>query len=64
MVKAQSTTEQPYHKYFPTMTLSRLFEPLTVGNIQLQHRMGLCPLTRYRVSDEHVPVDMIVEYYS
>lgn len=43
---------------------SRLFKPLTIGKIQLKHRMGLCPLTRYRASDEHVPTDMMVNYYA
>ncbi|KAH8685061.1 putative N-ethylmaleimide reductase [Ilyonectria robusta] len=46
------------------MGQSRLFSPLTVGNMKLTHRIGLCPLTRYRASDEHVPLDMMVDYYA
>lgn len=46
------------------MGQSRLFSPLTVGNMNLTHRMGLCPLTRYRASDEHVPLDIMVDYYA
>ena len=43
---------------------SRLFKPLTVGNMKLQHRVGMAPLTRYRADDDHVPTDMMVEYYA
>lgn len=46
------------------MASSRLFEPLTVGNLELKHRLGLCPLTRYRASDDHVPTSMMAEYYA
>ncbi len=46
------------------MSNSKLFEPLVVGNAKLRHRMGMCPLTRYRATDEHVPTDLMVEYYS
>ncbi|KAI9168089.1 Chanoclavine-I aldehyde reductase fgaOx3 [Paramyrothecium foliicola] len=46
------------------MEKSRLFQPIRVGEIQLQHRIGLCPLTRFRASDTHVPLDMMAEYYS
>lgn len=46
------------------LTDSRLFKPITIGNITLSHRMGLCPLTRYRSSDDHTPVDSMIEYYS
>ncbi|KAF9880177.1 hypothetical protein CkaCkLH20_02131 [Colletotrichum karsti] len=42
---------------------SRLFEPIKVGNLKLSHRLGLCPLTRFRASDDHVPVDLMREYY-
>ncbi len=42
---------------------SRLWEPLTVGTMKLQHRVGMCPLTRFRASDTHVPVAVMREYY-
>lgn len=32
----------------------KLFTPLQVGNITLQHRIVLAPLTRYRADLEHV----------
>lgn len=43
---------------------SKLFTPLQIGKSQLQHRMVLAPLTRFRASDEHVPTPMMVEYYT
>lgn len=45
-------------------TDSRLFKPITIGNITLNHRIGLCPLTRYRADDDHTPLDSMIEYYS
>jgi len=36
------------------MSLS-LFAPIAVGNIQLQHRVVLAPLTRYRSTNDHIP---------
>lgn len=32
--------------------------------MQLQHRVAMAPLTRYRADDAHVPTDMMLEYYS
>ncbi|KAH8893225.1 FMN-linked oxidoreductase [Thozetella sp. PMI_491] len=46
------------------MSSSLLFTPAKVGTSQLTHRVVLAPLTRHRASDEHVPTDMMVEYYS
>ncbi|RWA05596.1 hypothetical protein EKO27_g9511 [Xylaria grammica] len=43
---------------------SRLFSPVTVGNITLSHRVGMSPLTRLRASDDHVPLDIVTDYYS
>jgi NADPH2 dehydrogenase len=42
---------------------SRLFKPVKIGNLTLKHRMGMCPLTRYRATDEHVPTADFIEYY-
>ena len=41
-----------------------LFRPLKVGNMRLQHRVVLAPLTRYRASDDYVASDLAVEYYA
>jgi NADPH2 dehydrogenase len=44
--------------------MSKLFQPLQVGNNTLQHRLVMAPLTRYRADDAHVPLDFVAEYYS
>ncbi|KAG2227052.1 hypothetical protein INT45_006459 [Circinella minor] len=42
-----------------------LFEPIQVGNSQLQHRVVHAPLTRLRnTEDTNIPTDLVVEYYS
>ncbi|KAH7034605.1 uncharacterized protein B0I36DRAFT_381508 [Microdochium trichocladiopsis] len=44
--------------------MSRLFQPLKVGEFELGHRIMLAPLTRYRCDDEWVPLPMVQEYYA
>lgn len=44
--------------------MSLLFKPLEVGNLQLQHRVVLAPLTRFRADEDHVPLPMVKEYYA
>ncbi|KAF8057172.1 hypothetical protein FPV67DRAFT_582237 [Lyophyllum atratum] len=48
----------------PTSPL--LFQPIKIGNIALQHRLVLAPLTRYKsTKSAHVPVVRLMkEYYS
>ncbi|VDB93763.1 unnamed protein product [Peniophora sp. CBMAI 1063] len=41
-----------------------LFTPIRVGNMHLQHRIVLAPLTRYRAIDDYVPSDIAVDYYA
>ncbi|PAV18130.1 NADH:flavin oxidoreductase NADH oxidase [Pyrrhoderma noxium] len=41
-----------------------LFTPLKVGNVLLQHRIVMAPMTRYRADDDHIPTDMITLYYA
>jgi len=46
------------------MASSKLFEPIQVGNVTLQHRVVLPPLTRFRADKNHVPLtDLVKEYY-
>ncbi|KAI0032174.1 hypothetical protein K488DRAFT_78632 [Vararia minispora EC-137] len=45
------------------MASSKLFEPIAVGRCLLRHRIVMAPMTRNRASDEHVPTDMMIEYY-
>ncbi|KIW34665.1 uncharacterized protein PV07_01432 [Cladophialophora immunda] len=44
--------------------MTRLFEPLQIGMCSLKHRIVMAPMTRLRADDEHVPPEMMVEYYS
>ncbi|KAG2112106.1 hypothetical protein DEU56DRAFT_905472 [Suillus clintonianus] len=43
---------------------SALFSPIRVGNLDLQHRVVLSPLTRLRAHADHVPGPHAVAYYS
>ncbi|KAK1752191.1 hypothetical protein QBC47DRAFT_389971 [Echria macrotheca] len=45
------------------MSGSRLFQPLQIGNMTVQHRIAMAPLTRYRADDAHVPTALQLEYY-
>ncbi|KAK9381947.1 uncharacterized protein V2V93DRAFT_368312 [Kockiozyma suomiensis] len=42
-----------------------LFEPIKVGDLQLQHRITLAPLTRYRNDDNQIPIESLApEHYA
>lgn len=41
-----------------------LFQPVTVGDITLGHRVVLAPLTRVRANNKHVHTDLGVTYYA
>jgi len=43
---------------------SPLFQPLQVGSFNLEHRIALAPLTRFRADKNHVPLPFVKEYYS
>lgn len=43
---------------------SNLFKPMKIGNCQLQHRIVLAPLTRFRSEDDHVPLPFVADYYA
>ncbi|KAI0686453.1 hypothetical protein BC835DRAFT_1288004 [Cytidiella melzeri] len=43
---------------------SSLFAPVVVGDLELQHRIVLAPLTRTRANAQFVPGDLMVEYYT
>ncbi|KAF4998915.1 hypothetical protein FGRMN_2846 [Fusarium graminum] len=43
---------------------SRLFKPIQVGNVRLDHRIVMAPLTRYRHDNDHVPKPFVERYYS
>ncbi|KAJ6509098.1 hypothetical protein DFH09DRAFT_274872 [Mycena vulgaris] len=45
-------------------TTSKLFKPLKVGAITLQHRAVMAPLTRFKADDAHVPfLPLVADYY-
>jgi 2,4-dienoyl-CoA reductase-like NADH-dependent reductase (Old Yellow Enzyme family) len=45
-------------------TTEKLFEPIKVGNVTLQHRVAMAPLTRYRADRAHVHHDIAATYYA
>lgn len=42
---------------------SALFEPLRVGQCELQHRVVMAPMTRFRTDTDHCPLPIAKEYY-
>lgn len=46
------------------MVADRLFKPLKVGNVELQHRLVMAPLTRFRADAEHNVHPDAAEYYT
>lgn len=45
------------------MTESKLFSTITVGNFNLNHRIVLAPLSRFRNTEDGVPQAQCIEYY-
>ncbi|KAE9404774.1 NADH:flavin oxidoreductase/NADH oxidase [Gymnopus androsaceus JB14] len=41
-----------------------LFQPAQVGDMLLQHRVVMAPLTRMRVTADHVPLPIVAEHYA
>lgn len=44
--------------------MSKLFSPIKIGRHELQHRVVLAPLTRFRATLEAVPTELLVDYYT
>jgi 2,4-dienoyl-CoA reductase-like NADH-dependent reductase (Old Yellow Enzyme family) len=44
--------------------MASLFDPLTLGELQLPNRVLMAPLTRLRASAGHVPNRLMAEYYA
>ena len=42
---------------------TKLFQPISLGRLRLQHRIAMAPLTRFRADDNHVPLPSSTEYY-
>lgn len=45
------------------MTLSSLWQPFTLGRVELSHRLALAPMTRNRANADGTPGDLVAEYY-
>lgn len=43
--------------------MSDLFEPLSLGRLQLRNRVVMAPMTRSRAAAGDMPTDLMVEYY-
>ncbi|GFN17641.1 chanoclavine-I aldehyde reductase fgaOx3 [Aspergillus tubingensis] len=43
--------------------MSKLFSPIQVGRMPLAHRLAMAPMTRFRVDDNHVPLDLVTQHY-
>ena len=46
------------------MSQPKLLTPLKVGDVTLQHRVVMAPLTRERADKDHVPIPIMAEYYA
>ncbi|KAH8809198.1 NADH:flavin oxidoreductase/NADH oxidase [Xylogone sp. PMI_703] len=46
------------------MMESKLFQPLQVGGVKLEHRIVMAPLTRFRADEGHIQLPIAAEYYS
>lgn len=42
-------------------SLDAIWQPFTLGEIQLSHRLAMAPMTRNRADSEGVPGDLISE---
>lgn len=45
------------------MDESRLFKPLKIGNIEVKHRVGMAAVSHCRADGEHVPTELMKQYY-
>ncbi|MFD9942183.1 alkene reductase, partial [Nonomuraea sp. NPDC059022] len=44
--------------------MNELFEPVTVGRLELPNRLFMSPMTRSRAAEGAVPTELAVEYYA
>ncbi|KAJ9609721.1 hypothetical protein H2200_006049 [Cladophialophora chaetospira] len=47
-----------------TMAESRLFKPLRIGTVETKHRIVMPAASRMRATDDHIPTDLMLEYYT
>ncbi|KAK6460596.1 NAPDH dehydrogenase [Scheffersomyces coipomensis] len=48
----------------PSLKSTNLFKPIQIGNITLNQRIAHLPTTRFRATAEHVPTDLMLQYYT
>lgn len=46
------------------MADSRLFKPMKIGNLEIKHRIVMPAVSRMRATVDHVPTDLMLEYYT
>jgi NADPH2 dehydrogenase len=46
------------------MAGSRLFEPMKIGNLDINHRIVMPAISRMRATEDHIPTDLMLEYYT
>lgn len=44
-------------------SVSSLFQPLRVGAVDVQHRIVMAPLTRFRANKDHIHNELAKTYY-
>lgn len=45
------------------VSIPKLFQPVRVGTANLQHRVVMAPMSRFRADKQHVPGALAIEYY-
>ena len=45
------------------MTYTSLFDPYTIGDLNLKNRIAMAPMTRGRAGDSRVPNELMAEHY-
>src|ERR1035438_226887 len=55
---------QSTHFFTRTHSMASLLDPIQIGEIHLQNRIIMAPLTRLRGTPEHIPTQLMVEYRS
>lgn len=63
LCKLTFATENTSSSNYDNMADHKLFRPLALGPITVQHRIVMAPLTRFRADDNHVPSDLAPDYY-
>ncbi|KAE8345043.1 hypothetical protein BDV24DRAFT_171010 [Aspergillus arachidicola] len=44
--------------------MGKLNTPIQIGRLDLKHRIVMAPMTRIRADNQHVPLDIVREYYA